>query len=340
MCRFSRGGQVSLPMSSVSTDLFQPMRYLLQTELQAAGISLAPPPGDVASARGFMRWYLQAIQLLEAHVAEGDEHAPMTRGEVELQCRCALTGATLAEAVELLAGFAGLLYPRAGRISLELSGEQALFKLDSLRRRTSTASSMVDITGLFAFRQLLQWLVGRELPLRQVRAGPMRRDDVLPFLKLFRAPVLAGGGDYALAFDAAALTWPVVRTSAEFPGFFELFPCAIFLPSWHSLAGQVSALFSAMLARGEPLPAQTSVARDLGMSLSRFRQQLRGEGTGFRELREHALSEAASSALLRGSDVGSVAAQLGFADPGSFRRAFRQWHGCSPSQWLAKNAEK
>lgn len=326
-----------MSVAALNTDLFQPLRQLLESELQAAGLEVSVT-GDTANAAGFMRWYLRAIQALEAHVASGDEHAPMARREVELQCRCALTGASLAEAVELLARFADLLYPRAGQISLELSGDQALFKLDSLRRQTTTASDMVDITGLFAFHQLLQWLAGRELPLRQVRAGPTRRDDVLPFLKLFRAPVLSGGSDYALVFERSVLAWPVVRTAAEFPRFFELFPCAVFLPTRHSLSAQVAILFSAMLTRGQPLPTQAELARELGKSVSAFRQQLRQEGSGFRQLRERALAEAAATGLARGQDVAAVAAQLGFADAGSFRRAFRQWYGCAPRQWQAEKA--
>lgn len=318
--------------ASPNTDLFQPLRQLLEGELEAAGLKVSVA-GDTANAAGFMRWYLQAIQALEAHVAGG-----MTRREVELQCRCALTGASLSEAIALLAEFADLLHPRAGQISLEVSGDRALFKLDSLRRQDTTASNMVDITGLFAFHQLLQWLAGRELPLRQVRAGPTRRDDVLPFLKLFRAPVLSGGSDYALVFDPAVLTWPVVRSAAEFPRFFELFPCAVFLPERHSLSAQVASLFSAMLARGQPLPTQAELARELGRSLSAFRQQLLREGSGFRHLRERALAEAAATGLAHGQDVATLAMQLGFADAGSFRRAFRQWYGCAPRQWQAEKA--
>lgn len=328
-----------MSISTVNTDLFQPLRQLLETELQTAGLEVRVA-GDTANAAGFMRWYLQAIQALEAHVAGGDEHAPMARGEVELQCRCALTGASLAEAAELLTRFADLLYPRAGQISLQVAGGQALFTLDSLRRHTTTASNMVDITGLFAFHQLLQWLAGRELPLLQVRAGPIHRDNVLPFLKLFRAPVLSGGNDYALVFDQAVLAWPVVRTAAEFPRFFEWFPCAVFLPARHSLSAQVASLLSAMLTRSEPLPTQRELARELGKSLSAFRQQLQREGSGFRQLRERALAEAAAAGLARGVDVAALAAQLGFADSGSFRRAFRQWYGCSPRQWQAEKAEK
>lgn len=325
----------SMHSSQVNTDLFHPLRQLLQAELDCAGLSL-DVPGDIASAQGFMRWYLQAIQALEAHVAEGEAQAPMIRSEVELWLRCAMTGATLQDAVQLLARFADMLYPRAGKISLQYRGDQVLFQLDSLRSRVSTPSSLVDITGLFSLRQFLQWLAGRELPLQQVRAGPIRRDDVLPFLRLFGAPVLSGGSDYALAFPSSVLSWPVLRTPREFPAFFELFPCAVFLPGHHSLAGQVSALLSAMVAQGTAMPTQARLARDLGRSLSAFRQQLHREGTGFRELREQVLADEAAAALARGEAVVSIAARLGFADSGSFRRAFRQWHGCAPRDWQAK----
>ena len=104
-------------------------------------------------------------------------------------CRCTLSARTLREAIELCGRYCAMLHPRAGRLSLERDCSLASVQLDSLRPETTTASSLADITGLFAFRQLFQWLVGADLRLRQVRIGPIERDDVLPFLLLFGAPV-------------------------------------------------------------------------------------------------------------------------------------------------------
>jgi len=192
----------------------------------------------------------------------------------------------------------------------------------------------VDITGLFAFRQLFQWLVGLDLQLLQVSIGPVEREDVLPFLRLFKAPVLAGGDCYALDFPAQVLRLPVVRTSGEFGEFFTVFPCAVFEDTRRSLAEQVVSLLSASLRQGAGIPTQAQLATALGLSLSTFRRRLSQAGTSFRELRESCLQESAERWLAHTDmPVTDISARLGFSDPGAFRRAFGQWTGMAPSKW-------
>lgn len=311
---------------------FTPLVNLLRQELRRAGLDEpGPVPGNVAQ---FTRWYLAVVQLLEAHAAGGGEHAPMTRDEVELMCRCALTGGTLAQCIALAQAFCRMLTPRAGRLELAVRGDTASLALDSQRAVVSTASNLVDIVGLFAFGQLFQWLAGRELPLERVDIGPVEREDVLPFLQLFRAPVLAGGEHYALQFQAGALDWPNVRSSGEFERFFAVFPCGVFETTVTDLPHQVSALLHAAVQQGQRLPSQEQVARTLGIPLATLRRRLAHGDQPFRRLREHCLRDSACAMLVRGDrGVAEIAQQLGFSDAGAFRRAFRRWTGVSPTAW-------
>ncbi len=310
----------------------QPLVELLQHELTQAGTAI---PGPVPVSTGdFARWYLEAVQRLERSAASADAHAPMSRGEVELMCRCVLSAVDLREAIALLENYCAMLHPRAGCVALSTSGDDAVFHLDTLRRVRSSAVSLADITGLFSFFQLLQWLGGVELPLRLVRIGPLERDDLMPFLKLFRAPVLAGGNQYSLEFSAAHLARPVVRTRAEFAEFFELFPCAVFGSSTHGLPQQVGALISAAVMQGRPVPTLEQVAATLERPPSTFRRQLERAGTSFRILRDDCLAAQAQRLLQRGGlSVEQVASRLGFSDASTFRRAFRKWCGVAPTRW-------
>ncbi|MBA6411906.1 helix-turn-helix domain-containing protein [Parahaliea sp. F7430] len=311
---------------------FEPLLGLLRDELVAADI--APPAGPPQNLAAFTRWYLDAVQLLEQQVTRDEGEASMARDAVEMMCRSALTAPDLASAIDICCRFSAMLYPRAGQLSLLIKGDTALLQLDSLRLRTTTASSLVDITGLFAYRQLLQWLSGRELPLQQVFIGPIVRENVLPFLKLFRAPVLSGGEHYALVFDRRAMSWPCVRSGSEFPAFFQGFPCAVFGLHSGDLSEQVSALLSAALERGRGLPTQAEIAATLEIPLSTLRRRLRERGSSFRLLREQCLKEAATKLLQRRElSVGQVASHLGFSDSAAFRRAFHQWFACAPLKW-------
>lgn len=317
---------------------FEPLVTLLKQELDAAGIPYPRP--RTRTPRQFTSFYLEVVQRLELQVASGDDHPPMSRTEVELMCRCALSGATLADAVQLCVTYCDMLHPRAGQLALRTRGDTATFTLNSLRGATSKAASLVDITGLFAFHQLFQWLVGVDFPLEQVGIGPIRRDDVLAFLKLFRAPVLSGGDRYALTFKSAVLDLPVVRGSHEFAAFFEVFPCGVFELSSRSLPEQVLALMHAWVRQGDGMPSQQALAHSLGISLSTFRRRLVEAGATFRHLREQCLVRNAEE-LLGGTDLAihEIAARLGFSDAPAFRRAFRQWTGTAPGAWrAARNA--
>ena len=132
-----------------------PLVELLQREISAAGIQLDAP--EPTSIQGFTLWYLEAIQLLELHCALEDRQAGMTRKEVELLCRCALSARDLREAMILVGEYCEMLNPRAGRTGLLTRSGKASFRFESLRGRVTATSSLVDITGLFAYRQLFQW---------------------------------------------------------------------------------------------------------------------------------------------------------------------------------------
>lgn len=305
---------------------------LLQRELTTCGVALAVErPTSVGE---FTHWYLQVVQLLEAHVADTSGRQSITRSEVELMCRCALSAGNLRQAMALCQQYCMALSPRAGRLKTVQAAGTVSFRLDSLRATTSSTSSLCDITGLFAFYQLFQWLVGADLRLQQVKIGPIDREDVLPFLQLFGAPVLAGGQEYALEFPAAVMELPVVRSAAEFAQFFEVFPCGVFRRPDNKLAEQVAMLLWASARQGGGLPRQEDVADSLGMSLSTFRRQLALEGSPFQQLRENCLRERAEALLGRSEcSIADTATQLGYSDSAAFRRAFRQWHGCSPGVW-------
>jgi AraC-like DNA-binding protein len=316
---------------------FEPLVQLLEQELALAGITHPRPAGS--SLAEFTHYYLAVVQLLEAQVAGANAQAPVSRGEVELLCRCALSASNLGEAIELCRRFCSMLHPRAGQLGLRLHGDSATFTLDSLRPATTTASSLVDITGLFAFRQLFQWLLGVDLPLRQVGIGSIQRDDVLAFLQLFKAPVLAGGKHYSLEFARSALELPVVRNRNEFVDFFQLFPCGVFDTTTNELPQQVSALLYAAARQGGGLPTQRALAASLDIPFSTFRRRLAEAGHSFRQLRERCLSERAQELLGRGDmAISDIAAQLGFGDAAAFRRAFIRWTGKAPGKVVKKTA--
>ncbi|AXF23400.1 AraC family transcriptional regulator [Burkholderia pyrrocinia] len=305
----------------------------LLSELTRSG---APPPQDATTPGGFVALYRDAIERLEAQVARGNGHPPMRKQEVDLMCRCLLSCATLADAIRCAREFCEMLTPRAGGLSLTVRDGRATFRMDSLRRTRSPAACLVDLTGLFCYLQLFGWLIGQPLRPAEVWLGHPCRDDAVPLLGLFNAPVDVGRPTYGFAFDAARLDCRVIRQPGELGAFLVDFPFRLIdaAPAVVSWAQQVRGFLDAALAREQALPPLAELAVWLGVSDATLRRRLSAEGSGYHALREQCLADAARRCLHETDwPVARVAAHLGFGGEEAFRRAFVRWTGVAPSRF-------
>jgi AraC-like DNA-binding protein len=81
-------------------------------------------------------------------------------------------------------------------------------------------------------------------------------------------------------------------------------------------------------------PEIHDVAKELGMSCRTLQRRITAEQTTFRRLISDARRELARYYLLQPAlELGEVACLLGYEDPNSFFRAFREWEGTTPSEW-------
>ena len=310
----------------------------LLNELARSGA--APPDAALRvhamTPGGFVALYRDAIERLEAQVARGDGHPPMRKHEVDLMCRCLLSCRTLGDAIGCAREFGEMLYPRAGALTLAVRDERAVFEMNSLRRTRSAAACLVDLTGLFCYLQLFGWLIGQPVRPTAVWLGHPRRDDAVPLLGLFNAPVTVGGKTYGFAFDATRLDCRVVRQPAELDTFLVDFPFRLIdaAPAVVSWAQRVRGFLDAAVARAQPLPALPELAGWLGVSDATLRRRLADEGTGYHALREQCLADEARRCL-RDTDwpIARVAASLGFGGEEAFRRAFVRWTGEAPGRF-------
>ncbi|GAA5315104.1 MAG: ornithine utilization transcriptional regulator OruR [Candidatus Pelagadaptatus aseana] len=85
-----------------------------------------------------------------------------------------------------------------------------------------------------------------------------------------------------------------------------------------------------------PLPSLKTIAHKMHLSERTLIRRLSEEGHTYRQLQTKVLQEWAHH-YLRETDlsVDAIALQLGYQDSANFRRAFRNWQGCSPSEYRA-----
>ncbi|MDP0500029.1 MAG: AraC family transcriptional regulator [Verrucomicrobiota bacterium JB022] len=99
-----------------------------------------------------------------------------------------------------------------------------------------------------------------------------------------------------------------------------------------SIADQVRWVAQRLMAGG--LPPIADVAGELGMSSRSLQRRIAEEGTSFRELLTDARRELARQYLSEPTlNLVEVACLLGFQDPNSFYRSFRDWEGQTPGEW-------
>jgi AraC-like DNA-binding protein len=83
-----------------------------------------------------------------------------------------------------------------------------------------------------------------------------------------------------------------------------------------------------------PLPELATVARHLHLSDRTLNRRLKEEGATFRNIRSSEMNAWARRYLTQTDlSVEAIGAVLGYQDAANFRRAFRVWESCSPSEF-------
>lgn len=96
-----------------------------------------------------------------------------------------------------------------------------------------------------------------------------------------------------------------------------------------------------LLNNQSDFPSLDIAARLLGMTPRTLHRRLVDEGTSFSDLLDGVRHQLAIE-FLRSGRVGlkEVAFRLGYQDMANFRRAFKRWEGCSPSEFSERDAKQ
>jgi AraC-like DNA-binding protein len=89
------------------------------------------------------------------------------------------------------------------------------------------------------------------------------------------------------------------------------------------------------------VPGLDDLAKIFNVSSRTMIRHFQAEGTNYRELRDRVHKELATEAL-RNTDhsVESIAMDIGYKDTASFRRAFKRWCSCTPSEYRNQHSSK
>ncbi|RRJ84640.1 AraC family transcriptional regulator [Aestuariirhabdus litorea] len=87
------------------------------------------------------------------------------------------------------------------------------------------------------------------------------------------------------------------------------------------------------------VPRKDLVADKLAMTPRTMQRKLRQENTSYQQILDRLRQESAEHFLLETAmPITGIALRLGFSEPRSFHRSFKQWFGITPGEYRARNA--
>ena len=271
-----------------------------------------------------------------------DSH-PMRPGSYVLMCHSALGSANLTQALKRILHFLGIVLDDLRGELLVKDGQAHIRVLAPHGPRPMFAYA----TYLMMVFSLSCWLVGRRIPVSSA-AFACPPSDVIDSAGTHNA-----GTDYAgeyrvlfcenlsfaqdittLTFPASYLKLPVVQNSQTARAFFMEMPAKLLVKyrnpsSW-------AAKVRRQLRNTPPgdWPDADALCASLNVSEATLRRRLKEEGHTYQTLKDDIRRDLAIAALQDGrNSLADVAADLGFAEPSAFYRAFKKWTGGRPSDY-------
>lgn len=268
---------------------------------------------------------------------------PMRCGSFEFLTRAMVSAHTLEEALQRMVRYLHVLLPDM-TVAIERHGGQARLRIAETHRR---AVAPDDPARVFAFEWLLRlihglacWLAGRGLALDAVAFPYPRPPHAADYALIYTANSTFGTAALEAQFQANLLDLPLRRDEDALRHFLIGAPGRI-ATLYRRDRDTVRAVRDQLRAALPVLPGLDQVAAQLHLSPRSLHRRLADEGANFRQIKD-ALRRDLALARLAKTDtaVATIAAELGYADPSAFYRAFVEWTGAAPSEYRARLVER
>lgn len=302
-----------------------------------------PIPRELSGNVGF----LQAWMLLRNRIRRtGDEShgfapQPVTPGQFDLHLAIMCHGADTASALKRFIGASQLLRPdfdiksRRTRETLELSVR--------LRRPGDPVQDIYEEIYAVVIHCALRWVTGERVQILRARAPAAPAGVGLTFVSALGCPIARGGRGVTLIYPAAAADVPVVSVKLGRWGSVVVDQFVRELKqarhAWAPAPIQTPTTDRVRRALATQLLSEAELARRFDLSTATLRRRLAEEGTTFRDLAMAMRRQLAQTLLSTDRPIAELAAELGFSDDRSFRRACHDWFGMSPASYRARHRQ-
>jgi AraC-like DNA-binding protein len=283
--------------------------------------------------------------IIRAHGDEGFAlfASPLRPGTFEFLCRSVVGARRLDEALDRAARFLAVVLPEL-HVTIERDRDRArlvIAEIHPLRPRPA------DPCRVFAFEWLLRllhalacWLVGRGLTLQSVRFPYPRPAHATDYALIYTEHSRFGGAALEADFSPHLLDLPVRRDEEALAAFLAGGPGKITM-LYRRDRETVRRVRDLLVAALPESPSLDDAARELGLTPRTLHRRLHEEGSSFRSVKDALRRDLALTQLEKSTrPVAAIAADLGYAEPSAFFRAFQAWTGEAPTAYRRRIAAK
>lgn len=257
-------------------------------------------------------------------------------GMFEFLCRSMIGSRNLEEALTRAGKFLRLVLPD---MTLHIGIDNVSAKIE-IRENIGVGNGASDPRRIFAFEWLLRllhglscWLVARGLSLDSVQFPYQRPQQASDYPLIYTENATFGGDMLVARLRANLFTLPIRRDQDDLAHFLEGAPGKITMlyRRDRDMVRQIRDILAELLP--ETLDLEEVAAR-LHLSLRTVQRRLTQEGSSYRAIKSALRRDIALSRLEKSNKpVADLAAELGYAEPSAFFRAFVDWTGEAPTSY-------
>lgn len=187
---------------------------------------------------------------------------------------------------------------------------------------------------LVIWHRFISWMIGKQIKLKAAWFSypePAYSDE---FNYQFACPCYFEAEETRLCFSHKYASFAPVRTQRELAQFLKRSPADLMtIPGTDdSLSLNIKRLLLDDAEKLNTFPEFDELAGAVHLSPQTLRRRLKDEGTSYQRIKDAIRLDIAIEKLsVQKMAVNDVAEMLGFAEPRSFTRAFKQWTGVTPS---------
>ena len=222
------------------------------------------------------------------------------------------------------------------QMKLEIQGDTATLEAD-FNHTECDPDHFFQEFWLVIWHRFSSWITGRHIPLVQVSFTHPIPNHQSELKYLFPCRLHFNSTVLSLSFKADVLALPPVRTSRDLSQFLRDSPAdLITIPGDEtSYRSRIRSLLLNQESTELLCPTLDQIAAGFNISSQTLRRKLKHEATSYPKIKDDFRRDLAIEKLCSEKlPITEIARLLGFSEPRSFSRAFKQWTGYTPTTFL------